>query len=181
MRLVAGYFVSYPDTRAIMDKLQIPDKGVDDIMLKHPINDWLAKTNRYEIVCTTVGHIYSGYKDAECVFLITRIKIVHPSRSQTAETLVERDKDKYVKKWLVEEGGVNEGGLQWMSFPDADKLHLLADGTRPSRNNFKGPWSDYRLTPEQNSRLMGSSKGLDDWVAKVTANGEAVERIWPPQ
>ena len=39
MRGVGGYFVSYPNTRAIMDKLQIPDKGVNDIVFKHPIND----------------------------------------------------------------------------------------------------------------------------------------------
>lgn len=143
MRQVAGYFASYPDTRAIMDKLQIPDKGVNDTMLKHPINDWLAKTKHYNVVCKTFGHTYSGCQDAEGVILITTIKTVNRGHPQDTEALVERAKDKYVKKWLIEEGGAKENSLQWMSFPDADKLYLLADGTRPYRNNFKGPWSDY--------------------------------------
>ena len=181
MRQVAGYLINYSDTRAIMDKLQIPDKGVEDIMLKHPINDWLAKTNRYNIVCTTVGHVYSCYKDAEGVFLVTHIKAVRRSRSESTETLIESDKDKYVKAWLVEEGGVRDDCLQWMSFPDGDELHLLADGTRPDRNNFRGPWFDYQLTPDQSIRLMKSGKDLDEWVAEVTAGGEVVERIWPPK
>ena len=118
LRQVAGYLISYPDARAIMDKLQIPDKGVDDIMLKHPINDWLAETKRFRLVCTTIGHIYSGYKDAEGVFLITHIKPVRRSRSQNPEVLVQRDRDRYVKKWLMEEGGAKPESLQWMSFPD---------------------------------------------------------------
>lgn len=141
MRQVAGYLVNYSDTHAIMGKLQIPDKGVDDIKLQNPINDWLAKTKRFNTVCTTVGHIYSGYRDADGVFLITHIKPVRRRKSQNGETLVERDRDKYVKVWLVKEGGAEEECLRWMSFPDGDKLGLLADGTRPQRNWFHGPWS----------------------------------------
>ena len=72
-----GCWLSYqlPDVRPIMDKLQIPEKGVDDIMLKHP-NGWPAETKRYGIICTTVGDIYAGHRDAEGVFLITHIKII---------------------------------------------------------------------------------------------------------
>jgi len=129
MRQVAGYFFSYSDARAIMDKLQIPDKGVDDIRLNFPINDWLAKTKRYNVFCTTVGHVYSGYKDAEGVLIITHIKNHH--HPQTVEPLVERDRDMYAKKLLTEEGGAKEDSLQWMSFPDADRLGLLAGEARP--------------------------------------------------
>lgn len=164
-----------------MGELQIPDKRVDDIMLKHPINDWLAKTKRWNVVCTTVGHAYSDYKDAEGVFLITQIKTVLRGRSQNTEMLpIERDKEEYVRKVLVEEGGAKEGNLRWMSFPDGDKFHLLAGGTRPYRNKFNGPWSDYRLTPEQNTRLMRSGKDLAEWVAEAIANGEVVKRKRPP-
>ena len=116
MRQVAGYLSSYTDARVVMAKLQIPDKGVEDIMLKRPINDWLAKTKRRGIVCTTVGHIYSEYKDAEGVFLITHVRRYR--QSQTVEPLVEADRDRYTKKWLIEEGGAKEDGLQWMTFPD---------------------------------------------------------------
>lgn len=59
-----------------MDKLDIPDKGVDDAMLLFPINDWLAKTRRYDIIYDTVGHFYSGYKDAEGVLFVTHVKTV---------------------------------------------------------------------------------------------------------
>ena len=41
---IAGYILSYPDDHAMMDRLQIPEKGGQDIRLKYPINDWLAKT-----------------------------------------------------------------------------------------------------------------------------------------
>lgn len=139
MQQVAGYLASYSNARTIMGKLRIPDKGVDDIILKHPINDWLAKKKRYNVVCTTVGHGYSGYRDAEGVFLITYVKTVWRHESQKGETLVERDKDKYVKIWLVEQGGVNEDCLQWMSFPDGGELGLLSDGIRPRRNERRGP------------------------------------------
>jgi len=65
MMLVAGYLLSYADTRAIMDRLGIPDKGVDDIALDYPINGWLAKANHLNVICQTIGHVYSGCKDAE--------------------------------------------------------------------------------------------------------------------
>ena len=54
--------------------------------------------------------------------------------------MVERDADKYVKAWLVEDGGANEDSLQWMSFPDGDKLGLLLGGARPMQNRFHGSW-----------------------------------------
>ena len=82
MRQASGHFSNYPDTRAIMDKLQILDKGADDIMFKHPIKNWLAKTDRRSINCMTDGHTYSGHRDVEGMFLITHIKLFHRSRPQ---------------------------------------------------------------------------------------------------
>ena len=117
------------------------------------------------------------------MFLTTQIKTVLHSRLQDTESLalIERDKEKYVKKLLVEDGGAKEESLQWMSFPDGDELFLLTDGTRPHRNSFRGPWFDYRLARDKNVRMVGSGEGLDRWIAEVTANGEVVERIWPPE
>ena len=181
MLQVAGYLISYSNARAIMGQLQIPDKEVDDIMLQHPLNDWLAKTKRYNIVCTTVGHIYSYFRDAEGLFLMTHIKTVRRRESRDGEGLVERDKDKYVKKWLVEEGGANEDSLQWMSIPDADNLGLLPGGARPTRNGFRGPWVHYDLTPEQGTKAMEAKMPLDEWAAQAYARGEAVKRVWPPR
>ena len=181
MKQVAGYLVSYSDTRAIMTNLQIPDKGVDDIWLQRPINDWLAKTKRYNIVCTTVGHIYSYYRDANGVFLITHVRTVRRRGPMGGETLAIRDKDEHVKRWLVEEGGAKENSLQWMSFPDGDKLGLLFEGIRPKRNDFHGPWTHYELSDEQGKRMLKSGKDVPEWTAEAIANGEWVKRIWPPQ
>ena len=71
--------------------------------------------------------------------------------------------------------------MRWMSFPDGDKLRLLRDGTRPVRSNFAGPWVHYILTIEQSIRSMRSGKQRNEWVDEVTAKGEVVERVWPPQ
>ena len=49
------------------------------------------------------------YEDAEGVFLITHIKTVRRSRSQNAEVPVRRDRDRCVKKRLMEEGGAKAG------------------------------------------------------------------------
>jgi len=181
MLQVAGYLISYSTARAIMGQIQIPDKGVDDIMLQHPLNDWLAKTKRYNIVCATVGHVYSNCKDVEGVFLITHIKTVRRRESRDGEALIERDKDKYVKAWLVEEAGANEGSLQWMSIPDGDKLGLLSSGTRPRRNGFRGPWVHYELTHAQSMKAVRARMTMGEWAAQAEARGEAVERIWPPR
>jgi len=181
MLQIAGYLVSYSDARAIMGKLQIPDKGVDNIRLQFPLNDWLAKTKRYNIVCTTVGDVYSCYMDAEGVFLMTHIKNVRRRESQDGETLVERDKDRYVKAWLVEEGGVNGDNLQWMSFPDGDELNFLPFGARPTRNMICGPWVHYELTPAQGERAVRSKMPVSEWIDQAEASGEEVNRVWPPR
>ena len=160
-----------------MDKLQIPGKGVDDTMLKHPINNWLAKAKYSGVISTTVGHVFSNYKDAEGVFLITHAKTVHRGQSDDTDTLVQRDRDKYVKKWLMEEGGAKEDSLQWMSFPDGDKLGLLDQGVRPRRKPFKGPFFKYKLTYDQRLRQIRSGKLIHEWATEAVANGEVVERI----
>ena len=71
----AGYLIGYQDVRAIMDKLEIPDKGVEDFMLKYPINDWLAKTKRRGIMCVTVGNPRAGFHE-DGVLLVTHIRVV---------------------------------------------------------------------------------------------------------
>ena len=160
-----------------MEKLEIPDKGVDDIMLKHPINDWLAKKKRRGVICTTVGNPYDGFSE-DGMLLVTHIRAVR--QSQNAEPPVERDSDRYVKKWLVEEGGAREDSMRWMSFPDESELYLPWTGTRPVRNNFSGPYTYYRFTGDQAIRMMKSGKSRDEWVAEAIANGEVLDRIWPP-
>jgi len=164
-----------------MGRLGVPDKRVDDIALEYPINDWLAKTNRLNVVCQTIGHVYSTCKDAEGVLLITHFKKVRKDPSHDVDLLSERDKDKNVKRWLMDEGGAKEDSFQWISFRDGERLGLLCEGTRPQRNTIKGPWYDCRLTREQGKRWLASGKRLDEWDAEVTANGEFVERLWPPR
>ena len=73
--------------------------------------------------------------------------------------------------------GRKEGDLQWMSFPDGDKpICWLTEHGHIERS----PGVTDLTTPKQNTRLMRSDKGLDEWVADVAVGGEVVERIWPP-
>lgn len=39
---VAGYFLTFPTVRALMSKLEIDDRGVEEERLEFPINNWLA-------------------------------------------------------------------------------------------------------------------------------------------
>ena len=75
------------------------------------------------MIYTTIGdgNPYSGYKDAE-VFLISHTRAIR--RSQGTEPPAGRDRDRYVKKRLVEEGGVREESPQWLSFLDIDEFSL---------------------------------------------------------
>jgi len=58
-----------------------------------------------------------------------------------------------------------------------DKPQLLADGTRQlQRSLVRLPTHSKR-----NARPMKMLKGLDEWVAEVTAGVEVVERTWPHQ
>jgi len=182
MLQIAGYVLSYSDARAMMDRLQIPDKGVEDLRLEYPINDWLAKTNRCEIVCLSDGHMLNpGYKAAKGVFLITHSKSVRRPQSQDGETLVERDKDRYAKKWLMEDGGAREDSLRWVSFPDASKLGLWNGGTRPRQNNVRGPSFEYRATHKQLMKALDAGQSVHQWATEAIARGEEVEIVWPPR
>ena len=102
-----------------------------------------------------------------------------PSTPQGTEPPVERDRDRRVKKWLVE-GGAKEESLQWISFPDRDEFLLLADRQQPYKNYFSGSFAACRFTPDQVSRMCQSGKSRDGWVAEATANGEVSDRMWPP-
>ena len=177
MEQAAGYLVGFRDVRAIMDKLEIPDKGVDDAMLTYPINDWLAKTKRHKVICVTVGDPIIGLSE-EGILLVTHIRVVR--KSQNAGLLVEGDRDRYVRKWLVEEGGATEESLRWMSFPDSAEVNLFAGDRRPRRNNFSGPCVFYNLTPDQALRQVKSHKTQREWAAEAIANGEVLDRVWPP-
>jgi hypothetical protein len=180
MTLVAGYFLSYADTRAVMNKLRIPDKGVDDKLIQHPINDWLFMKKRFHVVCNTIGNIYSDCKEAEGVLLITHVKMVRQRPSQGVDLLRERDRDKNVRRWLIREGEVKEERLRWMSFRDGDQLGLLSQGVRPRWTNLKGARVVRNPTPEQSERRESSGKTLKEWDAEVTTKGEVVDRECQP-
>ena len=171
---VAGYLLSFPDARVLMAKLEIPDRELANRELYYPINDWLAKTKRRGLVCSTLHRGYDcGFEGPEGVLLITHIRAAR--RSESAELLVERDQDKYVKKWLVEEGGAREESMRWMSFPDEDEFSLLIDGPRPRRNRSSGPPIYYEFTLDQIERQMESGKNGHVWAAEARANGEVVK------
>jgi hypothetical protein len=90
-----------------MDNLQIPDERLNDNMLKHSINDWLTKANRDSAVCTTVCHVYSGYKNVEGAFPVTR------SQSRGVGMLIERERE--VREDVAGGRGRDEGRWpQWI-------------------------------------------------------------------
>jgi len=101
-----------------------------------------------------------GYNDAKGVFLITHIKDLRQHRAQDGETLAERDKDKRVRMWLVEEGGAKEDSLRWISFQDGVKLGLLCNGIRPERNDVQGLSYHYRLTHDQVIKVLRAGQIL---------------------
>ena len=128
-----------------MDKLGIPHKDVDNVLLIHPLNDWLARTKRRGVVCVTVGNALVGFREPDGIFLVTHIRYVR--KSPNAELPVERDQDRYVKKWLVGEGGAKEESLRWLTIPDAEEFGMFyATGTRPRlADGFTGPRTVYEF------------------------------------
>ena len=46
---VAGSYMTFATTRALMDGFQIDDCGVEDERLEYTVNNWLAEQGRYHV------------------------------------------------------------------------------------------------------------------------------------
>ncbi|KAF9018138.1 hypothetical protein BDZ89DRAFT_1074168 [Hymenopellis radicata] len=135
---LGGYYMDFTTTRALMEFYDIPDKGVENDRLDYPLNDWLAKNNKVEVLAGTIMHPSKGSEVEDGVLLITQqvwYKSISRPRAMSLAPLPERDVDVRVKQWLIS-GGATEDKLEWLSIWDT--FGLTVYGIRPFRNNEKG-------------------------------------------
>ncbi|KAF9067882.1 hypothetical protein BDP27DRAFT_1328200, partial [Rhodocollybia butyracea] len=115
--------MSFPSTRVLVKHYDIDNKGADDDQLEFPINDWLAKNNKLEVLAGGICHPDRGTaKDQEDGMLI----VTHP-----AVTFPEDKQDLAAKEWLMA-GGVVEQDLEWICFWDT--VGITRMGLQPRRN-----------------------------------------------
>ena len=67
---VAGYFLTFATTHALMDKLQIDDRGVEIERIEYPINNWLAERGKCNMLAGAIGHPITGDPSREDGILI---------------------------------------------------------------------------------------------------------------
>jgi len=80
---VAGYYMPFTSTRALMDKFQISDRGVDDRRLEFPINNWLAETGRTYVLAGAISHPRKGERNKEDCAFYWNIDGRYPSSTKT--------------------------------------------------------------------------------------------------
>ena len=163
---VAGYYMTFPTTRALMDQLEINDRGVDNKRLEFPINNWLAGRGILHVLAGAIGHPVTGQFDKEDGILIMTKFLQIPRGSNPV--VQEQERDISVKDWLVEEGGVKPDELEWMSL--FDHFCLTRNGIQPKLNDVSGP-SPPVIFNILMARWENSRKSLDDFVADEVAAG----------
>ncbi|KAE9385892.1 hypothetical protein BT96DRAFT_785714, partial [Gymnopus androsaceus JB14] len=107
--LLGGYFMDFNTTRTLMKTCDIDDKGVKDDHLEFPINDWLAKTERFHVFAGAIRHPDRGTpKDSEDGILLVTQRVWHARLPDAAArkliTLSEGEADNLVKEWLLANG-----------------------------------------------------------------------------
>ncbi|KAF9018136.1 hypothetical protein BDZ89DRAFT_1074166 [Hymenopellis radicata] len=135
---LGGYYLDFDTTRALMEFYNIPDKGVENDRLDYPLNDWLAKNEKYEVLAGTIMHPSKGSDVEDGMLLITQqawYKSISRPRAMSLAPLPERNVDVRVKRWLVG-GGATEDNIEWLSVWDT--FGLTVYGTRPFKNNVHG-------------------------------------------
>ncbi|KAF9062636.1 hypothetical protein BDP27DRAFT_1336319 [Rhodocollybia butyracea] len=130
--LLGGYYMSFPSTRVLLQHYNIDDKGADDDLLESPINDWLARNNKLEILAGAICHPDRGTaKDKEDGILIVTHPVFSPKKEPQTVTFPEDKQDIAAKEWLMA-GGVAEEDLEWICFWDT--VGLTRMGLQPRRN-----------------------------------------------
>jgi hypothetical protein len=166
---VAGYYMTFTTTRALMAKLQIDDRGVEDEHLEHPINNWLAEQSRHNVLTGAICHPVTGQRDKEDGMLIMTT-FLRVSRGDNP-VVEEQERDIHVKDWLSNEGGVKPDEMEWMSL--FDYFYLTRNGIRPECNDVHGHGRHVifnTLDRDVIVRWRNSGKSLDDFVAdEITA------------
>ncbi|KAF8908469.1 hypothetical protein CPB85DRAFT_1562773 [Mucidula mucida] len=162
---LAGYYMDFATTRALMEFYEIPDKGVQDKHLDHPLNDWLAEKRKYTVLAGTIRHPSKGSDIVDGMLLVTQqvwYKNTTKRRAASLPPPAERDIDVRVKQWLIS-GGATEDKLEWLSILETYAVGLTRYGYRPTSNDVQGQPEltlDTRKLPDEAKPLVG------DWVTQ---------------
>ncbi len=135
---LGGYYMDFATTRALMKYYEIPDKGVEDERLDYPLNDWLAKNGKREVLAGTMMHPSKGSKIEDGMLLITQqvwFKSLTRKTAMSRPPLRERDVDVAAKQWLIN-GGAGENEIEWLSVWDTFGLTQIS--RYAYKNNVKG-------------------------------------------
>ncbi|KAF9014870.1 hypothetical protein BDZ89DRAFT_1066239 [Hymenopellis radicata] len=168
---LGGYYLPFPATRRVMKNLQIDDKGVENWRLEFPVNDWLAKHGKKDVLAGVLQHPSTGRDAREDedhgLLLITQFGWSEGYKDNMLFT--EAEKEKRVKEWLINDGGAKESDLEWMSV--CDKHGITRLGFVPTENDTSGLESDtiIDLTDEQADRWVAA--GMPHPTEFIAAGG----------
>jgi len=162
--LLGGYFMDFNTTRTLMKTCDIDDKGARDDHLEFPINDWLAKTERFYVLAGAIRHPDRGtHKDSEDGILLVTQRVWHDSLPDAAARKLialsegEGEADNLVKEWLLA-NGVTEKNMEWVCIWDT--FGMTRSGVHPRRNEIRKPlFTAYiRFKPEDLPRWNAAGR-----------------------
>lgn len=159
---VGGYYVDFSQTLAVMQRLNIDRRGERVRKVENPINDWLAKNKILHVTTGSIRHPQSSSDTPEedGIFFMTRFE-----DDGKLLPFAERDEDRGVKKWLMNEGGIEEDQIEWLSF--LDTFNLTLRGTAPKEDDGE-PIVRRIITDQdfQNWNAHGEGLPIYDWLNK---------------
>jgi hypothetical protein len=172
---VAGYYLTYATVRALMSKLEIDDRGVEDFRLEYPVNNFLAEQGKYNMLAGAISHPVTGDPTQEDGILIMTQFLETDESNPVVE---EQNRDIRVKQWLLHEGGVKPDEMEWMSL--WDRFYLTPrNGISPRRNNVHGHVTPADLyyphskvvPPDMVARWMTSGLGMEEFLENEAREG----------
>lgn len=129
--------MNFDSTRAAMAKLNIDTRKVNDLRLEWPINNWLAETSKLNILAGAIRHPRYTSKEEDGILFMCRFIQAYCNEARDPVLIEEHSRDKEVKDWLMNEGGVKESEIEFVSMWDLS--NLTRSGVIPTCNNIQGP------------------------------------------
>jgi len=136
---VGGYFLTFDTIRALLNKLEIDDRGVPEWRLEMPINNWLAEQGIVSMLAVAIVHPVAGKPDKVhgIFFMLQFLETSRLKRSRVKPelnpVLHRNDRDICVKKLAAE---------RWMFLEDIFNLTTKIE--------------EFLETAAQAGRLVGS-------------------------